>query len=127
MVEQIVWHEAIDLAADEMRPDYIGTLDRLGYLNGKEEAVIDIKTSQPTGEALVSVCCQTAAYANAVYDYDKPNRYGLFLKSDGTFRFVDCKAWEQKYNFSGTGVFFNLLNTKQMIDKLLETKARGKK
>lgn len=132
MVEQIVWHEVFPKDVD--RPmledgndaDYIGTLDRLGFLNGKEEAVIDIKTSQPTKEALVSVCCQTAAYADAVYDFDKPSRYGLFLKPDGSFRFVDCKAYEQKYNFSGMSLFYNILRTREMIDEVLETKARGK-
>ena len=121
-VEQIVYNN---------RAGYIGTLDRIGYLNGTELAIVDIKTSQPTKEALVSVCLQTEAYANAYStepDGSKeffPSRYGLFLKSDGTYRVVDCREYGHKYDIS-PWVFDNLLKTHKMITKLLETKARGK-
>lgn len=131
-VEQIVYHEVfprdIDkpMLKDGNDVDYIGTLDRIGYLNGTELAVVDIKTSNPSKEALVSVCCQTAAYAEAVFNYDKPSRYGLFLKADGTYRFLDCKEYEKKYGFSGTSVFYYLLTAHKMITKLLETKVRKK-
>lgn len=131
-VEQIVYHETFPndvdkpMLKDGNDVDYIGTLDRIGYLNGTELAVVDIKTSNPSKEALVSVCCQTAAYAEAVFDYDKPSRYGLFLKADGTYRFLDCKEYEKKYSFSGTSVFYNLLTAHKMITKLLETKVRKK-
>lgn len=131
-VEQIVYHETFPRDVDKPMlkdgndVDYIGTLDRIGYLNGTELAVVDIKTSNPSKEALVSVCCQTAAYAEAVFDYDKPSRYGLFLKADGTYRFLDCKEYEKKYRFSGTSVFYNLLTAHKMITELLETKARKK-
>lgn len=131
-VEQIVYHETFPRDVDKPMlndgndVDFIGTLDRIGYLNGKELAVVDIKTSNPSKEALVSVCCQTAAYAQAVYDFDKPERYGLFLKNDGTFRFVNCKDYEVKYAFSGSELFFSLLDNHKMITKILETKARGK-
>ena len=129
-VEQIVYHEVfprdIDkpMLKDGNDVDFIGTLDRIGYLNGTELAVVDIKTSNPSKEALVSVCCQTAAYAEAVFDYDKPSRYGLFLKADGTYRFLDCKEYEKKYSFSGTSMFYILLTAHKMITELLETKAR---
>lgn len=124
-IEQIVYSE------DE---GYAGTLDRIGTLNGTEFAVVDIKTSQPTKEALVSVCCQTFAYAMAYTEQkgkaDKYvaniHRYGLFLKADGSFRFQDCEEYENKYGFSGAVVFCNLLATNRMITRTLEAKARKK-
>lgn len=124
-VEQIVYNEDYN---------YIGTLDRIGTLNGTEFAVVDIKTSQPTKETLVSVCCQTYAYAMAYAAMqNKPakfveqtHRYGLFLKADGTYRFQDCEEYEEKYGFSGGLVFFDLNATHGMITRILETKARKK-
>lgn len=127
-VEQIVYSENYG---------YIGTLDRVGSLNNRELAVVDIKTSQPTKEALISVCCQTAAYevayneAHGKFDpylagYIPLSRFGLFLKSDGTYRVVNCAEYESKYGFSGHQVFKRLLDTHKLITKILETKARGK-
>lgn len=124
-VEQIVY---------SVGDKYIGTLDRIGTLNGSEFAIVDLKTSTPTKEALVSVCCQTAAYAMAYTEQsEKPlkfvesiKRYGLFLKADGTYRLVDCEEYEDKYGFAGALVFFNLLTTHKMITNILETKARKK-
>lgn len=107
---------------------FIGTLDRAGCLNGTERAVVDLKTSQPTKEALVSVCIQTTAYALA-YDFDNYNalqRYGIFLKSDGTYRLVDCKEYETKYDIDSYAVLMQLLNLRKTIDRILETKAREK-
>lgn len=123
-VEQIVYHDT---------DGYIGTLDRIGYLNGTELAIVDIKTSQPTKEALVSVCCQTSAYAMAYTaedfirgSYKKINRYGLFLKADGTYRFQNCYEYECKYEFGGAEVFMALLTDYKMVTRLLATKARKK-
>ena len=124
-VEQIVYNNA---------NGYIGTLDRIGSLNGTEFAVVDIKTSQPTKASLVSVCCQTAAYAMAYTEQSgKPiksaeniKRYGLFLKADGTYRFLDCEDYENKYGFSGVLTFFNLLTIHRMITQILETKGKKK-
>lgn len=127
-VEQIVYSENYG---------YIGTLDRVGSLNNRELAVVDIKTSQPTKEALISVCCQTAAYevayneANGKFDtyldmYIPLSRFGLFLKPDGTYRVVNCVEYESKYGFSGHQVFKRLLDTHKLITRILETKARGK-
>lgn len=119
-IEQIVY------SADE---GFCGTLDRLAVLNGRERAIIDIKTSQPTKEALVSVCCQTAAYMIALSETDEgsaPKRYGLFLKKDGTFRMVDCDEYEDKYGFSGAIVFMNLRAIYRSITRILATKERGK-
>ncbi len=123
-VEQIVYNQ---------RSGYIGTLDRIGYLNGTELAIVDIKTSQPTKEALVSVCCQTFAYAYAYTNEDyitgshrNIKRYGLFLKADGSYRFQNCEEYEDKYGFVGDDVFMELLTDYKMITRILETKARGK-
>lgn len=123
-VEQIVYNQ---------RSGYIGTLDRIGYLNGTELAIVDIKTSQPTKEALVSVCCQTFAYAYAYTNedyitgsYRNIKRYGLFLKADGSYRFQNCEEYEDKYGFVGDDVFMELLTDYKMITRILETKARGK-
>ena len=105
---------------------YIGTLDRVGYLNGNEFAVVDIKTSQPTKEALVSVCVQTHAYANAYFfshddcPYDI-KRYGLFLKGDGNFRFLDCDEYEDKYGFSAENVWNELFICHRLINQVLKT------
>lgn len=118
-IEQIVYSEAYG---------FIGTLDRAGTLNGTEKVVLDLKTSQPTKEALVSVCIQTTAYALA-YDFDNFNtfrRYGLFLKSNGTYRLVDCKEYETKYDIDSYAVLMQLLNLRKTIDRILETKAREK-
>ena len=124
-VEQIVYSE------DE---GFIRTLDRIGTLNGTEFALVDIKTSYPTKEALVSVCCQTFAYAMAYTEQsgkaDKYvaniHRYGLFLKADGSYRLVDCEAYENKYGFSGALVFCELMAMHRTITRILETKERGK-
>ena len=134
-VEEIVYCE---------EEGYIGTLDRLGVLNDRELAIVDIKTSNPAKEALVSVCCQTAAYeiayqSNLVMTIPRKmgktasipsrpaiKRYGLFLKADGSYRFLDCEEYEKKYGFDGGVVFINLLATHRMITRLLNTK-KGKK
>lgn len=105
---------------------YIGTLDRIGWLSESEFAVVDIKTSQPTKDALVSVCLQTMAYSIAFEDEAGVpcgiTRYGLFLKPDGTFRFLDCNEYQAKYKFNASEAWMNLLNTNKMVTKLLEGK-----
>ena len=106
---------------------FIGTLDRMGYLNDGKLAIVDIKTSQPTREAYVSVCLQTMAYAMAAMseeislDYQKINRYGLFLMKDGKYRLLDCKAWEGTNHIDSAKCFATLLNNYKMVSKLLET------
>lgn len=113
-VEQIVYDDYFG---------FIGTLDRVGRLNGTELAVVDIKTSQPTKEALVSVCLQTTAYTIA-YDlknFNEIKRYGLFLNKDGTYRVVDCQLYEQKYDIDSYGAFIQLLQTRTLIDRILKT------
>lgn len=118
-IEQIVYEDC---------SNFIGTLDRAGWLNGAEFAVVDIKTSQPTKEALVSVCVQTYAYADAYTSFNKNspewnkiNRYGLFLKSDGSYRVVNCKEYEEKYHFKASNVWSELFLCNRVITNVLRT------
>ena len=126
-VEQIVYNS---------RDEYIGTLDRIGYFNGDNEVlnIVDIKTSNPTKEALVSVCLQTYAYDMAYRvqnnywkngdpksKYHEIKTWGLFLKPDGTFRFVDCDAYDDKYTLGACCAWNELLNIHMTIDHLLAT------
>lgn len=114
-VEKIVW---------SVFHSYAGTLDRAGFLNGGEFAIVDIKTSQPTKEALVSLCCQTAAYEIAHHEQSPQpvnKRLGVFLKSDGSYRLVDCEEYERKNKFSGYNVFHKLNKTHQLVTEALKT------
>lgn len=120
-IEQIVYHDEYKI---------IGTLDRIGYLNGNELAIVDLKTSTPAKEALVSVCLQTAAY-EVCYNWQEDNqtpikRYGLFLKKDGTFRFLDCEEYEAKNNISPYTTLSHFTFMHKLIDELLAT-GKGKK
>lgn len=114
-VEQIVYEDELG---------YIGTLDRAGRLNGTEFSIVDIKTSNPTKEALVAVCMQTAAYAIAYPGRTEISRYALFLKADGTWRFQNCTEYESKYGFSGYDAWLKMLDYHKMITDLLERKVR---
>ena len=132
-VEHIVYHDY---------GKYIGTLDRAGYLNGTEFAIVDIKTSQPTKEALVSVCLQTEAYAHAyalqesAREYNQRaivggfetgmqiDRYGVFLKADGTYRVVNCDEYETKYGIDVANAWADLLAVHHLVDRLLATKEK---
>lgn len=62
---------------------YAGTLDRCGFLNGKW-IVADVKT----GPESAWHSLQLAAYARLVPHASglKPDRYGLYLRADGTYR-----------------------------------------
>lgn len=107
---------------------YCGTFDRMGYLNDGKLAIVDIKTSQPTREAYVSVCLQTVAYAFAVMsesnfkvDAETINRYGLFLMKDGKYRLLDCKEFEGSNHFRADNTFAALNADYKMVSKLLKT------
>lgn len=105
---------------------YAGTLDRMGYLNDGKLAVVDIKTSQPTKEAYISVCLQTLAYAYAsVENYSEVNRYGLFLMKDGKYRLLDCKEWEKKNDLDSETLFAMILTTHKMIDEMFERRKKN--
>ena len=129
LVEAIVYNEGYN---------YIGTLDRLGVLNDGLLSVVDLKTSNATKEALVSVCLQTRMYELAYLWEHKETferilprgtlkRYGLFLKPDGSFRLVDCEEYEKKYNIDPNRVIGELWSVRQTIDRLLATKEKQAK
>jgi hypothetical protein len=59
---------------------YAGTVDLLGYINGRE-AVIDRKTGQPAPWHGL----QTAAYDEAEPITPRRHRYGLYLRNNGTY------------------------------------------
>lgn len=120
--------------------DYAGTLDRIGYLNKDRNhlCIVDIKTSQPTKEALVSVCLQTYAYAQAYENMKRStgewstyiggieiDRYGLFLKSDGTYRFLNCKEYDEKYDMFDAVVWYELEHVYHTVSKILAGKSNG--
>lgn len=87
---------------------FCGTVDRAGKMNGKP-CVLDIKTtSSPTKENYISVCAQTSAYAIAL-GIPNAKRYALYLKSDGTYRLVDCEKYEDKHGFYGGYIFLKCL------------------
>lgn len=118
-VEQIVYNE---------QDSYIGTLDRIGYFNGDDKLlnIVDIKTSSPTRESIISACIQTYAYAKAYDPHGAIGQYALFLKPDGTWRFVDSFEYQKKYSFTSWVCWRGLLNVHQMIDELLAT-GKGKR
>lgn len=112
---------------------FVGTLDRVGYLNDGKPCIVDIKTSQPTREAYASVCLQTTAYAMARAsetgfspDWTGYRRYGLFLMKDGKYRFLDCQKWEGTEHLDSSGLFAKLVGVNKTITKLLEGKKTTK-
>ena len=122
MVEQIVFCE---------EGWFIGTLDRMGVIDGKP-CIVDLKTSTPNRESYLSVCLQTVAYAMAVSsethfdpDWKDYDRYGLFLMKDGKYRLINCKEWEGQNHFNSADAFGVLLKTHKMITRLLAT-GKGK-
>lgn len=71
---------------------YAGTVDRHGYF-GSTPVVLDIKTnSSPSKIDYTKVCLQTYLYSLCL-DYDNPRLFALYLKKDGTYRLLDCRAW----------------------------------
>lgn len=82
---------------------YAGTADRIGRIDG-EMCVVDIKTiASPSTREHVKVCCQTAAYSAAAGVWK--NRYVLYLKPDGKYRFMDCREYEREHGFDGYMLF----------------------
>ena len=82
---------------------FTGTVDRIGFINGKL-SVLDIKTiASPTSLEHVKVCCQTAAYSIAGNVWGE--RYALYLKPDGKYRLLDCREYELDNGFDGYQMF----------------------
>jgi len=104
--------------------DYIGTVDRIGYINGKV-SVVDIKTlASPTKMAKFTVSAQTRAYQNAydAYGLEYMKRYALYLGKDGEYNLVDLDEYDQKYGYNSWGMFLICLETYKTIQKLKELK-----
>ena len=112
---------------------FCGTVDRYGLINGRP-AVLDIKTtSSPNRENYLSLCCQTAAYDHLVFSHHDEDeswrhtdRYGLYLRNDGTYRLFDCKEWERKNDFNAYLLFWDCLDLYKDI-KEITTPKKGRK
>lgn len=71
---------------------YAGTVDRHGYF-GSTPVVLDIKTTgNPSRLDYTKVSLQTYLYSLCL-DYDNPRLFALYLRKDGTYRLLDCRAW----------------------------------
>lgn len=99
--------------------DFCGTVDRMGYIDGKR-VVLDLKTTaSPTKENYVSYTSQLFAYSLFYDDWAKMKRYILFLKKDGKYRLVDADEYERKHNYDGSWIFGLCL---QLYKKMKEVK-----
>lgn len=115
------WEKIEEIVAYKSKPEdywYAGRLDRCGIIDGKR-SIVDIKTiASPSTKTHISVCCQTAAYAYAVDNIASWERYALYLKPDGTYRLFDCWEFEEKNQFIGEDLFFELLDLHTKINKI---------
>ena len=88
---------------------FAGTVDRIGYLDGKL-CVVDIKTAQSMDRpAKIALATQLHAYqllASAL-DFTGENM-GVQLMKDGTYRLHKEHAIEKKYGFDTTQMFMEL-------------------
>lgn len=98
--------------------DYCGTVDRYGTI-GKRKVVVDIKTtSSPNKLNYMALCCQTNAYGRAISPLTDFDRYGLYLKSNGDYRFFSCKSFEEKQEFDSAELFTDCLALYQRIKRV---------
>lgn len=81
---------------------YAGTIDRVGTINGKL-SVIDLKTMVAID--LCAVGPQTAAYTECYFGIKK--RYCLQLKSDGSYKLIECKCKEDFQAFMSALNIYN--------------------
>ena len=104
---------------------YAGTIDRVGRINGKL-VIVDLKTlASPTKLNKFSVCVQTWAYDDALYDTygeDAEGRYALYLKADGTYNFMDCEEYEEKYDIDPYSIFNKCYEVLQLTTELKQIK-----
>lgn len=111
---------------------YVGTLDRIGKIDGKT-AIVDIKTlSSPTKISKFAVCSQTVAYSLAVWHsegIDVQERYALYLGKDGDYTLLKCREYEEKYNYPALQVFWECKEMYERINQLKQIKPikKGKK
>ena len=99
---------------------YIGTIDRIGKIDGRK-CIVDIKTlASPTKMNKFTVCSQTAAYGVAEWqDLESGDRYALYLNKDGEYNLMDCREYEKKYGFDS---FENFFACKVLYDRIQNLK-----
>ncbi len=69
---------------------YVGTLDRVGWLDGRL-VVVDIKTGVIQPEAALQTAAYQAAWNEGVLTDKVTGRYCVQVKNDGTYRMVEFK------------------------------------
>ena len=90
------WMGIEDIVANTDQ-EYCGTVDRHGYF-GNTPVVLDIKTTgSPNKVDYTKVCLQTNLYSLCL-EYDTPRLFALYLKKDGTYRLLDCRAWWKEHH-----------------------------
>ena len=117
------WQEIEQIHYDEDE-DYCGTVDRMGFIDGKP-VILDIKTTgSPTKANYVAYATQTWAYSLFYYAKYKHDikRYILFLKKDGKYRLLSCEEYEEKNRFTGS----NIWNMCVMLYQTLKGVLNGK-
>lgn len=112
--------------------NFVGTVDRAGFIDG-QRVIVDIKTvSSPTKMQKFTVCSQTSAYAVALkqtYGVPTQKRYALYLTRDGEYNLVDLGEYEDKYDYDPWQMFKRCLDMYNEIKILKELKPirKGKK
>lgn len=101
---------------------YCGTADRIGVIDGVP-VIVDMKTvSQLDRIAKISLACQLWAYYLLADSNGIPmtgtlsfyNSMGVHLMKDGTYRVYKVSDIENKYDFSASELFSDLLKIKQL-------------
>ena len=105
---------------------FCGTIDRVGVVDG-ERCVVDFKTtSAPSTEQKIAVCCQTAAYASGIDPLNGRGRYALYLRSDGTYEFMNCSDYEESKGFDGWDLFCELCRLHNRLMNIKKVRAKRK-
>lgn len=100
-------------------PDYAGTVDRIGIIDGVP-IVVDIKSTSAMDRASkISLCCQLAGYEmlariNGIY-VEFRSGIGVQLKKDGKYTVQECAKIEQKYNFNSVDLFNSMLKIAKVL------------
>lgn len=89
---------------------YAGTVDRVGLLDGRK-AVLDLKS----GEICPWIRLQLAGYANSLPNGAIYERYGVQLKSDGTYKLVSFPVRDFRRDLSD---FLVCVRTHQLQEEM---------
>lgn len=121
---KIIW-EGVETLVYEPVLGFVGTLDRVGILDGRR-VIVDIKTlNSPTKLNKFSVCCQTAAYEMAYMGQTGKivdSRYALYLGKDGDYNFFSCEEYEEKYGLDPYDTFKCYLEINSLTRLLRDAK-----